>query len=259
MVFKNIAYRLYEKQLKDEVLEKGVFPRHIGLILDGNRRFAKRKGRDTTHGHQKGADKLDEVLGWCQEFDIDVVTVWVLSTDNLNREEKELKGLLSVIEKKMDDLAVSPAVHNNKMKIRVLGDTSVLPQNVLSSIDNAQKSTAHYDEALLNIAIAYGGRQEITHAFKKLLHDKKTNGQHLEDIIADINPEEISKYLYTFDIVDPDLIIRTSGETRLSGFLLWQSAYSEYYFCDAYWPAFRHIDFLRAIRSYQQRQRRFGN
>lgn len=260
MILKDVAYLIYENQLKRDVVRADVFPHHIGLILDGNRRFARKKGlKNTASGHQKGADKLDDVLNWCEELNIPIVTIWVLSTDNFKREEEELKGLLKVIENKISELGSSPKIHRKKMRIKVLGKTDILPRSIREAIAKAEKATAHYKDFLLNIAIAYGGRQEITDAFKKLLDDKKQNGEHLEDIIADINPDEVGKYLYTFDVPDPDLIIRTSGETRLSGFLLWQSAYSEFYFCDVFWPSFRHIDFLRAIRSYQQRRRRFGN
>lgn len=251
-------YYIYAKLLLSEVRKESL-PNHLGLILDGNRRFAREKRlKDPSEGHQKGADKLDEVLGWCQELGIKVITIWVLSTDNLSRDAQELDKLLKVIERKILDLTHNPIVHKNQVRIKAVGQLSVLPPSTRKAINEAEKATKDYDCQYLNIAIGYSGRQEIADAFKKMLKDKKKECASLDEIIKEIDPEVISNYMYEYELPDPDLIIRTSGEIRLSGFLLWQSAYSEFYFCDVFWPSFRKIDLLRAIRSYQQRQRRFG-
>ncbi|MBI2370225.1 MAG: di-trans,poly-cis-decaprenylcistransferase [Deltaproteobacteria bacterium] len=233
-------------------------PRHIGLILDGNRRYASGLGREPSFGHELGADKLQEVLGWCADLDIRMATVWVLSTENLSRPEGELRGLLEVIERKILQMVQDPRVHRRRVRIRAVGQLDLLPESTRQVIARAEEATQAYDAFALNIAVGYGGRQEIVDAVKSLLRAEANQGASLEEIIGGLAPDEISKYLYTQGLPDPDLIIRTSGEVRLSGFLLWQSAYSEFYFCDAFWPAFRKIDFLRAIRSFQQRERRYG-
>jgi short-chain Z-isoprenyl diphosphate synthase len=255
---KDLIYRLYENRLLTEV--RGTPPpRHVGLILDGNRRFAIKKGLKTViEGHRMGADKLDEVLSWCEDLKIRNITVWVFSTENLSRSQKEVDELLRVIEWKIQQLARDPLTHKRRMKIKAIGKMELLPETTRRAIEEAEKATGNYENLSLNIALGYGGRQEIADAFKDLVRKKFSDGASLEEIIGDVTPEEIGRHLYTLGLPDPDLIIRTSGEIRLSGFLLWQSAYSEFYFCDVYWPAFRKIDFLRAIRSYQQRERRFG-
>jgi short-chain Z-isoprenyl diphosphate synthase len=257
-VVKHLLYRLYEDRLLREV-RGGMLPRHIGLILDGNRRYAKSRGySNILEGHQRGADKLEEVLGWCEELQIKMVTVWIFSTENVSRSQEEVDGLLELIEKKMYEIARDPKVHRKRMRIRAIGKMELLPPSTVKAIREAEDVTRDYDAFSLNVAVGYGGRQEIADAVVTMLQHKSSRGMALDRIIDEITVDEIGKYLYTDDLPDPDLIIRTSGEVRLSGFLLWQSAYSEYYFCDAYWPVFRKIDFLRAIRSYQQRERRFG-
>jgi len=255
---RRLLYRIYEGRLLQEV-RAGELPRHIGLILDGNRRYARECGyRSILEGHQKGAEKLEEVLGWCEELAIRMVTVWIFSTENASRSQQEVDGLLELIEKKMHEIANDPKVHEKRMRIRAIGKMELLPMSTVKAIREAEEATREYDAFFLNVAVGYGGRQEIADAVVAMLADKAARGMPLRRIIDEISVDEIGKYLYTYDLPDPDLIIRTSGEIRLSGFLLWQSAYSEYYFCDAYWPVFRKIDFLRAIRSYQQRERRFG-
>lgn len=255
---KGLIYRFYENKLLSEVRNIPP-PRHVGLILDGNRRFAIEKGlRTITEGHKMGADKLDEVLSWCEELKIRNITVWVFSTENLSRSQEEVKELLRVIEWKIRQLSTDPLTHKRRMKIKTIGKMDLLPETTRRAIKEAEEATRNYENLSLNIALGYGGRQEIADAFKDLVRKKLSNGVSLEDIVGDITPDEIGRHLYTLDLPDPDLLIRTSGEIRMSGFLLWQSAYSEFYFCDVYWPAFRKIDFLRAIRSYQQRERRFG-
>lgn len=254
----SLLYRFYERRLLREV-ERGVLPRHIGLILDGNRRYALELGlADPLEGHRLGVDKLEQVLDWLEELHIWIITIYVLSTENLSRPHGELTRLLNLMESKMRAVAVDPKIHEKGVRIRAVGQLELLPASLQEAIDRAQEATHTYNNFFLNIAVGYGGRQEIADAVRLLLRDRVRRGAALEQVAEEITPEEIGKYLYMYDLPDPDLIIRTSGEVRLSGFLLWQSAYSEFYFFDAYWPAFRKIDMLRAIRSYQQRKRRFG-
>jgi short-chain Z-isoprenyl diphosphate synthase len=241
----DIVYRIYQRNLLAEI-RRNPLPQHVGLILDGNRR------------HRLGAKKLEEVLTWCEDLEIRMVSIWILSTENLLRPPEELSGLLSLIEAKLRDVARDPKVHKKRMRIRAIGKLEILPPSMREAIREMEEATRGYDGFFLNVAIGYGGRQEIADAVQNLLRDRVAQGMPLEQAIEEVTPDTLGKYLYTYDLPDPDLIIRTSGEVRLSGFLLWQSAYSEYYFCDAYWPAFRRIDLLRAIRSYQQRERRFG-
>ena len=255
---KHLLYRLYEGRLLQEV-RGGELPGHIGLILDGNRRYARERGYSSIlEGHRRGAEKLEEVLSWCEELEIRMVTVWIFSTENVSRSQEEVDGLLELIEKKMYETAKDPKVHRKRMRIRAIGKMELLPAATVKAIQEAEEATRDYDSFFLNVAVGYGGRQEIADAVTNMLREKSARGLPVDRIIDEISMDEIGKYLYTYELPDPDLIIRTSGEVRLSGFLLWQSAYSEYYFCDAYWPVFRKIDFLRAIRSYQQRERRFG-
>ncbi|MBW8004512.1 MAG: di-trans,poly-cis-decaprenylcistransferase [candidate division NC10 bacterium] len=254
----SLLYRLYESRLLREV-QGGVLPRHIGLILDGNRRYARELGfSDLLAGHRLGADKLEQVLDWLEQLQIRIITIYVLSTENLSRPHGELTGLLDLIESKMRAVAVDPKIHQKEVRVRAVGQLNLLPLSLQAAIAQAQETTQAYNNFCLNIAVGYGGRQEIADAVKQLLRDRVRRGAAAEQVAEEITPEEIGKYLYMYDLPDPDLIIRTSGEVRLSGFLLWQSAYSEFYFCDTCWPAFRKIDFLRAIRSYQERKRRFG-
>lgn len=251
-------YRLYERRLLREV-QQHPLPRHIGLILDGNRRYARDLGfEDPLAGHRVGAGKLEEVMDWLEELDVRITTLFALSTENLTRPPAELVGIIALIEEKMRSVAVDPKIHRKGVRVRAVGQRELLPASLQEAIALAEEATRAHDNFYLNIAVGYGGRQEITDAVALLLRDRARRGESLDKAAGEITPEEIGKYLYTYDMPDPDLIIRTSGELRLSGFLLWQSAYSEFYFCDAYWPAFRKIDLLRAIRSYQQRKRRFG-
>ena len=232
-------------------------PAHIGLILDGNRRYAREMGfDDLAQGHMEGAKKLDDVLKWCADLDINIVTIWVYSTDNTQRDKEEIEGLLKVIERKLDDLSRNPMIKLNGFRIRVLGNLDLLPDGLQEVIRRCEERTKDHEHRILNIAVGYGGREEIVEAVRQAIREK--NGTPHENLAESITMDDITSHLYTCGIPDPDLIIRTSGEIRLSGFLLWQSAYSEFYFCDALWPVFRKIDFLRAIRSYQQRSRRFG-
>jgi short-chain Z-isoprenyl diphosphate synthase len=251
-------YFLYARRLVREVRGRPR-PQHIGIILDGNRRHGRSHGISAPREvYDLGAGKLDEVLDWCIELAIPTVTLWVLSTDNFRRPAEELCGLLGAIEAKLNALARDPATHRRRVRLRAIGRLDMLDGPLRDAIEAAERATAGYDGIELNIAIAYGGRQEIADAVKGLLGCLAKEGATLLEAGHAVTPEAIAGHLYTAGLPDPDLIIRTSGEIRLSGFLLWQSAHSEFYFTDVLWPALRKIDFLRAIRAYQQRGRRFG-
>ena len=251
-------YGIYERQLAEAVGEWEV-PHHIGIIMDGNRRFARQSGLATvSDGHRHGAQKLWEVLNWCYEAGVRVVTVWSFSIDNFERESREIEELFDLFESKTRELTRDDRVHEKQIRIRYIGELGRLPEGLRDAIGEAESATAEYEAYRLNIAMAYGGREEITEAFRRYLSDRAQDGADLETVAEELKAESIGPYLYTSGQPEPDLIVRTSGEVRLSGFLLWQSAYSEYYFCDTHWPAFRKIDFLRALRSYHDRHRRFG-
>jgi len=255
-LFHGILYYLYEKRLSRKIRRRSI-PTHLGLILDGNRRYAREMGLDdVADGHREGARRLDEVLQWCADLGIRIVTIWVLSPENTFREKDEVEALFDIIRDKMEDLSHNQVVVRNKFKVKAFGKLDILPPDLREAIQKCEASTATFDRHMLNIAIGYGGREEIVEAARKALMQKKASS--LQELVQGLTVEDIASHLYTCGIPDPDLIIRTSGEVRLSGFLLWQSAYSEFYFCDALWPLFRKIDFLRAIRSYQHRHRRFG-
>ena len=251
-------YALYRWHMETQLAawEK---PRHIGIIMDGNRRFARRLRLGTIlNGHEKGADKLEDVLNWCEEAGVNVITVWIFSMDNFKRDPEEVEGLMKLFEKKFLELVNHPRIHKNQIRVRSIGQIEALPATVRTAIRNAEEATAHYSRRVLNVGVAYGGREEIVDAFKLYLCEQAAAGKSIDDVSKTVRPEDIAPHLYTSDGPDPDLIIRTSGEVRMSGFLLWQSVYSEFYFCDTDWPAFRQIDFLRALRAYHHRQRRFG-
>ena len=251
-------YRLYEKRLEEEV-KTWDLPQHIGIIMDGNRRFAKDSGgAHVSFGHARGAEKLHQVLNWCYELEIPVVTVWSFSLDNFHRDTSEVEALLDLFEDKTRELAEHSDVHKNDVRVRYIGKIDLLPESLQEAIRTAEEATAGYDRFHLNIAMAYGGREEISDAFRRFLAAQAEAGKSVEEVAEAFDDSAIEPYLYTSGLPEPDLILRTSGEVRLSGFLLWQSCYSEFYFCDTFWPAFRKIDFLRALRSHHQRQRRFG-
>jgi len=256
-MLRRLLYRVYERQLLVGVRRRPV-PRHLGLIQDGHRRYAREGRLSKLHGYRLGARKAEQVLAWCAELGVPMVTLWCLSTENLERAPDDVGAVLEVIEDKMAEWIQDGLVERLGMRIRPIGQLELLPSAVLQALRHAESATQHRDRMLLNIGVGYGGRQEIVEAVKRYLGDSFLRDEPPGAILQNLTAEAIGKHLYTYDCPDPDLIIRTSGEVRLSGFLLWQSAYSEFYFCDAYWPAFRKIDFLRAIRSYQQRDRRFG-
>lgn len=247
------AYEAYEKSLMDEI-KKGEIPKHVAIIMDGNRRFAKEMMLEKIEGHRKGRDKLEDVLNWCLDLGIKILTVYAFSTENLQREEEEIKYLFEMFAEAFRKAAVNEKIHFHQVRIRAIGRIHLLPDYLVEAIRYAEEKTKSYSNYYLNVAIAYGGRAEIVDAVKKIASKVRDGVLRVEDI----NENTIREHLYTHDIPDPDLILRTSGEERISNFLLWQCAYSELYFADIYWPAFRKIDFLRAIRSYQLRKRRFG-
>jgi short-chain Z-isoprenyl diphosphate synthase len=254
-----LLYYVYAKRLARDIARQPL-PRHIGIILDGNRRHGRRIGvTEPRELYEIGARKLDDVLDWCVAFGIPTVTLWVFSTDNFSRPAVEVSGILAAVEAKLAALARDPVIHSRRVRVRAIGRLCLLPEPLIATIECAEAATATYDGIDLNIAVAYGGRQEIADAVQAMLGRMIENGSSLAEAVGQVTPEAIAGHLYTAGLPDPDLIIRTSGEIRLSGFLLWQSAHSEFYFTDVNWPAFRKIDFLRAIRTYQQRRRRFGH
>ena len=257
-VLVHLLYRAYELRLLRQV-KPGPMPRHVGVILDGHRRHGAQTGvTDARMIYHLGAQRLDDVLDWCEELDIPTLTLWVFSTDNFARPPEVVSSILGTVESKLSALSKAPQTHRRRIRVRAIGRLGLLPQETISAIRAAEESTKCYDGLELNIAIAYGGREEIADAVRGLLREKIEQGIPPAKLVDSITLDAIARHLYTAGSPDPDLIIRTSGEIRLSGFLLWQSAHSEFYFSDVYWPAFRKIDFLRAIRSFQQRERRFG-
>lgn len=244
----------YETRLLHRVQSEDRLPEHIGIILDGNRRFASLKNLSTGKAHELGADKLKDVLDWAREIDVKHVTVYAFSKENFNRSSEEVEELMELFEDKFQEVLNSPKIEENQVRVRGIGDLDILPDSVRHAIERAEEETEDFDQFSLNIAVGYTGRSELANAVRKIC-------QSVEE--GEIDPEEVNEdligeNLYTSDLPDPDLIIRTSGEERLSGFLLWQSAYSELYFCEANWPNFDKVNFLRAIRNYQGRERRFG-
>jgi short-chain Z-isoprenyl diphosphate synthase len=249
---KDLVYGVYERQLAAQIPQDRI-PRHVGVILDGNRRWAFAQGSTSAQGHQAGAEKIVDFLGWCDEAGVEVVTLWLLSTDNLSRPEPELEQLMTIIESTVNNL-----VNKGRWRLHPVGALDLLPSHTAAVLKEAEEATADLDGSLVNIAVGYGGRREVVDAVKSLLAEHATQGTTLDELAQFLDIEHIAEHLYTKGQPDPDLVIRTSGEQRLSGFLLWQSAHSEFYFCEAFWPDFRHVDFLRAVRAYAERNRRYG-
>jgi tritrans,polycis-undecaprenyl-diphosphate synthase [geranylgeranyl-diphosphate specific] len=249
------VYKLYENRLKASIM-KGRIPGHIGIILDGNRRWAVMKGLEANYGHEEGANRVEELLDWCHELGVKTVTLYVLSTENLKREPKELSHLISLIEKRLEKLLKDERIYRYGIKVKAIGKIELLPETISSLVKEIEKRTETHESHYLNIALAYGGRSEIADAMRSLALDVKSGKINPEQI----DEELVAERLYTAYLPnqEPDLIIRTSGEERMSGFMLWQAAYSELVFIDAFWPDFRFIDLMRAIRTYQKRVRRYG-
>jgi tritrans,polycis-undecaprenyl-diphosphate synthase [geranylgeranyl-diphosphate specific] len=244
---------LTEKRLLELVRSEPV-PNHLAIIMDGNRRFAAAHGLDVSKGHAKGRDTAELLLDWCLEVGINILTIYALSTENFSRSPEELEALMDLYERALKDIAVDERVHKNQIRVRVIGNRSLLPERVQKAIELAENATAQYSRYRFNVALAYGGRDEIVEAIRTLAREVREGRLTPEQIDIDA----VSRHLYTADLPDPDLIFRTSGEERISNFLLWQAAYSELYFSDVLWPGLTRLDFLRAIRSYQLRRRRFG-
>ncbi|MDR1791719.1 MAG: isoprenyl transferase [Propionibacteriaceae bacterium] len=251
--FSDILYSIYEQRLINR-LDKKRLPKHVAVLADGNRRWARTNapGQPLVVGYRQGAQKLLEFTNWCNQMEIPTVTLWVLSTENLQRsEDDELNPLLDVIASLVEKLA-------NRWRVQVVGDPSLLPAQIASRLHSAEQLSALHQGMHVNVAVAYGGRRELRDAVRGVLKAEAEKGTTLMELAETLDIEQISKHLYTAGQPDPDLIIRTSGEQRLSGFLMWQSAHSEFYFCEALWPDFRKVDFFRALRSFSQRERRYG-
>ncbi|WP_339019235.1 isoprenyl transferase [Corynebacterium simulans] len=249
-----LLYPLYEARLTRAI--KGTpQPRHVAIMADGNRRWAREAGfTDISHGHRQGAKKIREMISWCKDTDIEVVTIYLLSTENLKRSTQEVQLLFDII----SDVVTHLSKGDLDCQIRLVGHLDLLPARVTERMRLAAQATESNKGVIVNIAVGYGGRQEIVDAVQNLIRDEAGKGHSAEQIAGNVTAEAITSHLYTKGLPDPDLVIRTSGEQRLSGFLLWQAAYSEIWFTDTYWPAFRRVDFLRALRDYSQRSRRFG-
>lgn len=252
---RNLVYRLYESLLERNLVSADL-PRHIGVMVDGNRRWAQLQGFDRAgHGHAAGAKKIVDFLGWCSELGIEHTTIYLLSTDNLiGRSTEELKELIDIIVNLAEEL-----VEKGRWQLKVVGDITQLPYDAAQRLAVVEEKTKSNPKPLVNLAIAYGGRKEISDAMRSILKDHAARGMSIDELADLLTPELITEHLYTTGQPDPDLLIRTSGEQRLSGFLLWQSANSEFYFAEALWPDFRRVDFLRAMRDFQRRHRRFGS
>ncbi|WP_340558389.1 isoprenyl transferase [Streptomyces sp. GSL17-111] len=249
---RDLVVRLYSRRVEGH-LDLAQVPKHIGVILDGNRRWAKASGGTTVEGHRAGAEKIRELLSWCDETDVEVVTLWMLSTDNLDRPPNELTPLLGIIEDTVRGLA-----SDGRWRVHHVGTPDLLPDHTQRVLKEAAAATSGNTGIIVNVAVGYGGRQEIADAVRSLLADRAARGETLAELADTVTIDDIAEHLYTRGQPDPDLVIRTSGEQRLSGFMLWQSAHSEYHFCDVFWPAFRKVDFLRALRDYAARHRRYG-
>jgi short-chain Z-isoprenyl diphosphate synthase len=245
-------YGLYERRLAAS-LPREAIPRHIGVILDGNRRWARTVGLDRSTGHRRGADHIADVLRWSEEVGVDLVTLWMLSTDNLERSPEELAELVGIITDAVGDLAAT-----GRWRLKIVGALDLLPPEAAAALRAAEVRTQGVEGLHVNVAVGYGGRREIADAVRSLLREHAGSGTSLEELADSFSVEHIAEHLYTKGQPDPELVIRTSGEQRLGGFLLWQSVHSAFYFCEAYWPDFRRVDFLRALRSYAARERRLG-
>ena len=252
ILFKPV-YDLYERYLLEKVKE-GKIPEHVAIIMDGNRRWAKKLEKPPWYGHLFGSQKLEEILEWCRELGIRTLTVYAFSTENFKRKPEEVNALMNLFEQKFRELLTDERIHKYGIRVNVLGRKELLPENVRKAAEDAERATRKYSNYTLNLALAYGGRSEITDAVRDIVKDALEGKLKPEDI----DEELIKRYLYYPNMPDPDIVIRTGGEERISNFLLYQIAYSELFFVDVYFPEFRRIDFLRIIREYQGRQRRFG-
>ena len=254
MALRDAVYSIYERRLRNQLTGRPI-PRHVAIMIDGNRRWARAAGfDDVSQGHIVGAQHIANLLDWCTEIGVEHVTVWLLSTDNLRRPPDELEPLLRVIAGVAEELSAP----GKPWRVRAVGALDLLPAPTAAALKAAEERTAERPGLEVNVAVGYGGRREIADAVRELVTERAAQGMTIAQLADSIEVDDIAEHLYTKGQPDPDLVIRTSGEQRLSGFLMWQSAHSEFYFCDALWPDFRRIDFLRALRDYGARQRRFG-
>jgi short-chain Z-isoprenyl diphosphate synthase len=250
-------YALYAGRLRRQVMS-GPVPKHVGLIMDGNRRWARQRGMaNASLGHRFGAEHVEDVLTWCERLGMKHVSVFVCSTENLQRRgDTEVAFLMEVIEHVVARQLAKP---DGRWQLHIAGTLDLLPDSTARALKTAVEATRTCTTgAHVTLAVGYGGRQEVIDALRDVLYERAEAGDSLVDVASSLDVSDIARHLYTAGQPDPDLVIRTSGEQRMSNFLLWQSAYSELYFCEAYWPAFREIDFLRAVRSYAARERRYG-
>jgi len=247
-----LVYRAYERQLTQEIRKADV-PGHIGFIMDGNRRHAEARGELPWEGHLHGSQTVEELVEWGREIGVHTLTMYAFSTENFSRATDEVNKLMALFAARLSSLSDDPRILENHVRVRVLGRTEMLPDSVQEAVRQVETATAGFDRSRLNFCIAYGGRQEILDAFRAIIA-KVESGELDRDAV---NERVLGEHLYTGGD-DPDLIIRTGGESRLSNFLLYQAAYSELFFTDVHFPSFRKVDFLRILRSYQQRKRRFG-
>ena len=247
-------YNLYQKRLR-RGLSSGPLPHHVAMIIDGNRRWAKQLGYETAaHGHRAGAAKMREFLEWCDDLGIKVVTLYLLSSDNLtSRSTDELHDLIEIIADLAEELS-----HYRDWSVKRVGATKGLPEPLIAALDAAEARTSQKNGLHINLAVGYGGRTEIVHAMRSIVEAHHLTGGNLESLAELLTPDLIGEHLYTSGQPDPDLVIRTSGEQRLSDFMLWQSAHSEFYFVEALGPDLREVDFLRALRDFSRRHRRYG-
>ncbi|QCQ90174.1 isoprenyl transferase [Rhodococcus sp. SGAir0479] len=254
MKMRGLLYSIYERRLLSR-LDGLQHPRHVAVMCDGNRRWARENGfTDVSHGHRMGARKIAELLRWCDAAGIEMATIYLLSTENLRRDPEELDTLLEIITEVVEEIS-GPG---KNWSVKIVGTLDLLPEDQARRLREAAEGTRGRTGTHVNVAVGYGGRQEIADAVQALLRAKMAEGLTGDDLVKAMSVEGIDSHLYTSGQPDPDLVIRTSGEQRLSGFLLWQSAYSEIWFTEAYWPEFRRVDFLRALRDYAARHRRFG-
>ncbi len=255
IVCNSLVYKVYEKVLWSQI-KGSAMPQHIGVILDGNRRWASERSLPSWVGHQFGAEKVEDLLDWCLDLKVKTITLYAFSTENFSREDKEVQEIMRLFDERLKAMFSNERLTKNRVKISAIGRINLLPESTQKLIRSVEERTKSYDQYYVNLAIAYGGRAEIVDAMKKIAEEVRAGSIDINEI----NEETIESNLYTAHIPnsEPDLIIRTSGEERLSGFLLWQGAYSELCFVDVFWPDFRRIDLWRVIRTYQQRERRFG-
>ena len=250
-------YRAYTARLRAVVLARPV-PEHVALIMDGNRRWARHLGGGAGIGHRRGANKAIELLDWCSDLGIREVTLWALSLENLDRAPEEVELITEIARQTLTALSERDKVKRLEMSLRVIGRRDLLPDRLREAAERGEAETRDRPGLRVTLALGYSGRDELVEAARAAIRTLVAEGVTPDHLADALTAEQLEAHLYTRGSSDPDLIIRTSGEVRLSGFLPWQSAYSEFYFCDAYWPAFRELDFLRAIRTYQLRGRRFG-